>query len=381
MPSEAPRSDHYDVAIVGAGCAGALAAHQLARTGASVLLVDKSRWPRDKVCGGCLNERALHTLRATGLPSLVEKAGGVPIQEFHVGARGTQAHVALPGGMCLSRKALDAALVEAAEEAGAEFRSRTTARLGERCEAEREVVLRTREGERTIRARIVLAADGLGARLLHSESEPFEAPANSRAHIGAGVMLDTAPPDTVPGVIYMACGKRGYVGWVHAEHGRLDMAAAFDPAFVKQQGGLAPAALHVQQEAGFEPIEAARSAPWKGTPALTRGASRLTAHRFFVVGDAAGYVEPFTGEGMAWALAGGHALAPIVAQALQKYDKSLEEAWVRTYRTAITRRQLTCRALAAGLRRPRLTEAAVRLLRAAPALASPVVNRLNLIAP
>jgi 2-polyprenyl-6-methoxyphenol hydroxylase-like FAD-dependent oxidoreductase len=107
----------------------------------------------------------------------------------------------------------------------------------------------------------------------------------------------------------MATGRGGYVGLVRVEDGRLDMAAAFDPVFVKSVGGLGAAAETILREVGWPAPPALAEEPWKGTPALTRRARRLAGHRCFVVGDAAGYVEPFTGEGMAWAVMSAAAVA------------------------------------------------------------------------
>ena len=118
--------------------------------------------------------------------------------------------------------------------------------------------------------------------------------------------------------------------------------------------------------------------PWRGTPPLTRQARQVAAERLFVVGDAAGYVEPFTGEGMAWALASGTAVAPIAARGAQQWRPQLIQQWTVAHRRAVTRRQTVCRAAAAVLRRPWLTRLTVRLLRQAPLLAAPVIGCLNL---
>jgi flavin-dependent dehydrogenase len=125
------------------------------------------------------------------------------------------------------------------------------------------------------------------------------------------------------------------------------------------------------------PVPGLAGLAWRGTPALTRRATRLAGERLFVLGDAAGYVEPFTGEGMAWALAGGLAVAPLAAEAARRWRPSLARAWAATYRRIVVRRQHVCRAAAAVLRRPLLARALVRLLARAPALAIPVLRHLN----
>jgi flavin-dependent dehydrogenase len=92
------------------------------------------------------------------------------------------------------------------------------------------------------------------------------------------------------------------------------------------------------------------------------------------VGDAAGYVEPFTGEGMAWAVASAAALAPIAAR---DWHPGLAREWEAAHRRVLGRRQLGCRVIAKALRFPRLTRLAVRVLSTFPALARPVVAAIN----
>jgi flavin-dependent dehydrogenase len=103
----------------------------------------------------------------------------------------------------------------------------------------------------------------------------------------------------------------------------------------------------------------------------------VAGERWFAVGDAAGYVEPFTGEGMAWAIGSGVAVAPLVEAAARRWDESLTGEWERKYSRGVGRRQWACQAVAAGLRSPTLTRLAVRVLSAVPAMAAPVVRSLN----
>ena len=112
---------------------------------------------------------------------------------------------------------------------------------------------------------------------------------------------------------------------------------------------------------------------WKGTPPLTRRLSSLGEERLFLVGDAAGYVEPFTGEGMGWALWGALALAPLVYDGVRRWDDALVHQWAQVHRRRIRRGQRVCRMVAWGLRRPWMARTAVRVLGAAPALARPLV--------
>ena len=97
-----------------------------------------------------------------------------------------------------------------------------------------------------------------------------------------------------------------------------------------------------------------------------------------VLGDAAGYVEPFTGEGMAWALASAEALAPIALRAIAEWDASIPHTWQRTYDATVTQSQRSCRTVARALRHPSLVGAAVAALSHWPSLARPIVSRVAL---
>ena len=85
----------WDVTIVGAGPAGAFAARELARGGAAVLLIDKASFPRSKVCGACINGRAMSILRRSGLDASVMCRGTVPLRRFRVYAGRRSEDVAL----------------------------------------------------------------------------------------------------------------------------------------------------------------------------------------------------------------------------------------------------------------------------------------------
>jgi flavin-dependent dehydrogenase len=99
--------------------------------------------------------------------------------------------------------------------------------------------------------------------------------------------------------------------------------------------------------------------------------------RWFAIGDAAGYVEPFTGEGMAWAIASAATVAPIALRATDRWDDRLIAEWGRRHARLIRNRQGVCRVAARVLRSPSLTGLAVRALARFPSLSRPVVAALN----
>jgi 2-polyprenyl-6-methoxyphenol hydroxylase-like FAD-dependent oxidoreductase len=191
--------------------------------------------------------------------------------------------------------------------------------------------------------------------------------------MGAATLVEDQTESYPFGTIFMAAGRGGYVGLVRIEDGRLDVAAALDPCFVRQSGGPGPAAARVMAGAGLEAIPALLDARWRGTPPLTRE-RRVEGPGLLVIGDAAGYVEPFTGEGMAWALASAAAAAPVAISVLAG---CATQGWAREHRRLLARRHRCCRGIAAVLRHPWLARAAVGALAAAPAMAGPVLRVLD----
>lgn len=343
----------WDVVVIGAGPAGALASLDLARRGLRVLLVEKRRFPRWKVCGACFNGQAQAALASVGQGHLLESLGGLPLRRLRLGLGGRQTCCALPPGWVLSRSRFDQALVEAAVGAGAVFRPETTAQLGPAGAQTRSVSLRQGRHQEQVRAAVVLVAAGLAHRCL--ENEPTtQTHISPHSRVGAGCVLAGVEHQHhwEEGSIHMAVGRQGYVGLVRVDDGGLNLAAAFDRTLLQETGSAAAAAGRVLAEAGFPALPRLDEADWQSTPALSRRTTPLAGDRFLVLGDAAGYVEPFTGEGMGWALAAAVAATPLVMEGIQTWQPALECRWSRTHRQRIGRRQLLCRSLALALRHP-----------------------------
>ena len=361
-------SETWDAVVVGAGPAGAVTARELARRGRRVLLVDKGTFPRPKVCGCCLNRATLAALEAVGLGDLPARLGAVPLSRVTLAAGGASAELPLPGGVAVSREALDAALVAAAVDAGVTFRPGVAWRAG----GVGPLILSPNQGADAPRSPgpLTVLASGLAG---------CAGPAARSSRIGAGVVVpaELAPDFFARGTVYMATGRGGYVGLVRLEDDRLDAAAALDAAFVRSAGGPGPAAAAILTGTRWPLPPGLADLPWKGTPALTRTPAAVAGPGRFAVGDAAGYVEPFTGEGIAWAVSSAAALAPIAARAAGGWHDSFAREWAAAHRRLVVRRQRLCRWVARGLRSPAATRFAVRALAVAPALSRPVVAALN----
>lgn len=370
----------WDTIVIGAGPAGALAARQLALAGLRALLVERRAFPRFKVCGSCLSPRALRVLEDVGLRQRIDIFGGVPLQAFHVHSRGRSARLSIPGGLAVLRESFDAVLVQAAIEAGAEFLPESVAVVEGQAPAEsrsRRVRITTSgQPSHIATTRIVLAADGLGHPSLVRCGEFCSAVA-ADARIGIGTTLYGSTLPCRSGTIHMTIGRAGYVGMVRVEDGTISIAAALDPQAIRAANNPGSAVVALLREAGCGDVAELQDADWRGTTSLRRQTRPLAASSVFVLGDAAGYVEPFTGEGIAWALSAAVEVAPLVCRAIDGWNPALVQEWTAILRGRIWRRQGICRALAWAVRSPRAVAGALAVLGRFPSLACPVLRRLN----
>lgn len=357
-----------DVVVIGGGPAGAMAALRAARLGESVLLVDKKKFPRPKPCGSCLNGAALAALERAGLGMAPGRLGAQNIASMRLRAGDREAQLALPRMASISRAALDQAIVQEACAAGVCFVDGVRAVVGDPEAGSRRVQI----GPDQVHARCVVLATGLGGGGGPAQkSPPLTWRWNNReSRIGLATMVQADRTGYGPGVIHMACGRGGYVGMVRIEDGKLEVAAAIDPQFVSVAGGAGRAVAQILESCGWEAPRELADAPWMGTPRMGR-VHRVVAHeRLLIAGDAAGYIEPFTGEGIAWALSSGWSAGELAARPWQA-------EWVQVWaeRVAILRRrQRACRIVAGALRRPGLARLIVGLLSARPTIARPIMK-------
>ncbi|WP_397569358.1 FAD-dependent oxidoreductase [Schlesneria sp. T3-172] len=368
----------WDVVVIGAGVAGSVAALQAARLGMQVLLIDKRRFPRRKVCGACLNNLALGVLRQLGLTKVVQGLGGTDINDFsfHVGRQ--VLHVPLPGGIAVSREALDDALVKEAISAGVWFLPEKLAKLGPLVGDCREVTIQQEGTEISVRGRCVIVASGLES-VGPTESSEWKTEVVASSRVGVGCLIDEPEGHFANGTIWMGAGAGGYAGLVRVEGGRLNIAAALDRDFLRQQRSPATAIRAILEQSKMPVPASLMAAEWQGTLQLTRTTRPVASDRVFLIGDAAGYVEPFTGEGMAWGLLTAQQVMPWIQQAVARTDWSPQvgQGWEQEYQTLIAHRQNLCQRFAWFLRSPTLLSTSLFVATVWPGFAKLLVNRLN----
>jgi flavin-dependent dehydrogenase len=362
--------------VIGAGPAGSLAARQLALAGLQTLLVDAKQFPREKVCGGYLNSRAVDSLRQAGLVHLAGDDGASQVAHLEL-IRGHQiTRFRLPPGRVICRATFDAALMDAAKSAGAEVLTGAQATVEPTVQDASRRITVVREGrQESLHARVVICADGLSRTSVRHLPECVASIApNSRVGIGAVVTGDF---DVCPiGQLTMILSRHGYVGISRVREHQYNVAAAVDRRALLRT---TPAKIvaDILTHAGISFPSDLISAHWRGTPPLTSRPKHVAAERVLLIGDSGGYIEPFTGEGMAFALEAAAAIAPLAAEAVQSWAPAIAENWEMLHRQMVRDRQRTCQQLAWILRRPWAAFLTVGICRVWPGIAERLIDRTN----
>jgi flavin-dependent dehydrogenase len=353
-------SQDWDVVVIGAGPAGALSALELAKRGFRVLLVDKSKFPKAKVCGCCLNQDALGSLKRAGLLAKPVFNNAPVLKRLNLYTKFGRASIALPGGLAISRQALDGTIVEAAIEHGCSFLSETTAQVGATLTGGRTVALRYDNIEKSVTSKFVVVGDGISGTSLRGEAD-FTSQVAPSSRIGIGALIPNCLDELRLGEIDMYCGQKGYLGIIIVENGMIDAAAAIDRKAIADANS-ASVVQEIMLSCGATPPSELLSAHWRGTSPLSQKRRTPASDRVFLVGDAAGYTEPFTGQGIAWALRCALLIAPLLERALKNNQSNPEKAWSILYAKEIRSHQRASSLLAKLLRYERVFSLVVAVL-------------------
>ena len=353
---DAPRrkEDRFDVAIVGAGPAGTCAAIALRRMGFSVLVLERDRFPRHKVCGEFLSFEAIGDLEACGAAERVRSAGGEPIERgafFFEGRRSIEFPLPRPA-VGISRYLLDYILAEAASAAGAQVRH---GRRVEHISGDLEGGFRLSvDGkEAGVAARAVLAAWGRWSPLDLAMGRPFAA--RTRGRFFGWSRHDAGSSAHLAGRVHLYFFRGGYCGLSRVEGGMVNFAGVVSEAELRRRGAgweRFLAALVEEQTALREdlaPLSPARAV--LGTPTVFFERHAPAFGGILAIGDAAGIRDPFTGDGQASAIRGGVLAARVLAPFLAgdvgagELERSYREAYAREFGARFTWDALFRRAL------------------------------------
>ncbi|MEU8263508.1 geranylgeranyl reductase family protein [Micromonospora sp. NPDC048999] len=330
--------DEWDVIVVGGGPAGAAAALAARRARARVLLLDRHDFPRDKACGDGITAHALDVLAELGVAGAVDGYAPLPALRLVAPGGGAVARALPRPAYTVPRRVFDARLVAAAVAAGAELRRHTVRRVELRAD---RVVL---DGK--LAARAVVGADGAGSVLRRALGHPV----NPDRHLALAIrgyapalsgppeqlIVTSAPRWPAYAWSFPIGDGRANVGYGEVLRGEpltrahlLDRLAALLP-------GADPATV-TDLRAHHLPLSTHRPAPGRG--------------RVVLAGDALSLINPFTGEGIFYALRSGAlagaAAAGAPAQAAGRYADTLRHrlgthlrhssaaAWLARRRTVV----------------------------------------------
>ena len=335
-----------EVVIVGGGPAGSACALGLLRRGIDVTLVERQSFPRRKVCGEYLNGGAVAALDALGIGSAV-RAVARPLAGIRLVPPQTEA-IELPfptPALACPRETLDHLLLEAARAAGATVvraQAEDLARDGDRVVG---VVVRDAGGERhTLPTRFVVGADGVGSLVARKLKLAVATPGTKRfavgghyrgfgdlgshveMYVGAGAYFAINPLPGDRSNVMVVVRDRALGAWsADVDAGMRGKAAALGRGHRSFSG-------------------ATRIGPRVGVGPLAFDVSAVAAHGCILVGDAAGFLNPFTGQGVYLALRGAADASEAIAEACahrRGEAVALDGYAARRTRDLATRRRLT----------------------------------------
>jgi flavin-dependent dehydrogenase len=353
-----------DALVVGAGPAGAAAAAFLAEAGLRVTILEKAGRPAEKVCGEFLSPGCLPLLRRLGILAALAGAGARPLRGMALQTARGRLQADYPAGadgrpvlaLAVPRTRLDPLLLEAARARGAALLTGFQVQdLLWEGGAVVGVLGRHGDREARLRARLVLGADGrlsvvarrLGGVLRHPWLDKVAlvghfrgvAAAPDRAEIFVGrrryAILNPLAPDTTN--VGLVLDRREFAGAAAARQ-QLEAACGALPGLGARMRGAAPLG------------------PVRCLGPLAHQARRLAAPGALLLGDAAGFLDPFTGEGIHAALRSAELAAGAALPALAACGHPDPQAFAAAWRAEIRPKWRLCLLLQQGVRRPLLAE-------------------------
>lgn len=376
------------VLVIGGGVAGSACAIQLRTHDVDVTLVEKAEFPRPKVCGCCIGGAGIKTLRGLGKLSLpASTSDDTPlfrqimmdaeaVNQWRASLGGHTIEVDLPSGIAISRESLDSTLIDAAKNAGCRVHMSCNARINEVTATKVQVTLQHTSSTEPQEFDLVVLATGL-----NSPGATAILPWKESPHGPFGVSWTAQCDQIAPHVIHMACDHDGYVGLVRLESGQVDVASALRSGSTAAQQGSPMERVHqILERSSFPKLQWSSPSKVMTTPPLRR--TRVSGRgRLLAIGDASGYVEPFTGEGMTWGMQSGIAAANRIGLASMQTDQgslaTIGTQWDLDQQKLLRSKKRTCRVVTNALRSKWARKTIGSTLATFPKLAWPIVKRLS----
>jgi len=380
MTAAANPDREVEVAVVGAGPAGAAVATLLARAGRDVVVIDRSAAPAWRACGVFSSPASVAALRRIGLDArtldaLTRRTPAMRVETLLRTAfrltYGDDGSLAAPA-VGFARPALDAAVLDLAAAAGARIMLGTTVEaveLSDRAGANNRLELRRGTAPSRILARVVVGADGI-------RSSVARAAGVARAtRLGRRVGLTWHVVDPRPGErrdARMVVLRGAYCGLAPVPHGRVNVGLVLhgrDWRSVLAREGAAATALRALQaipRTTDDPTDwaaAERCDPIIGASPLGHRVTRRAGPGWILAGDAGGFLDPFTGEGLHRALVSAE-LGAAAVDAHLRADRSALAAYDRAMRNRFATKDAVSQLVQGFLARPTLFEYAARRLAA-----------------
>ncbi len=368
-------SDSYDVIVAGAGPAGSSAAIDLAAGGLRVLLVEQKKFPRDKLCGEFISPECLNHFARLGVSAGMLAAGGTPLTQTVFYARGGR-NVEVPSNwfdlhqpaLGLSRAEMDHQLLERARAIGVTVLEETQAAILAGDKGVRGVLLKSSTGTTEATALIVIDATGRSSALAQRSGLARKGPPRRASLVAFKAHLRDASP--APGTCEIYFYPGGYGGLSDIEKGLSNLCfivAAEDVRACQADPERAMREIVTKNSRASQSLAHARiEGKWLAVALESFGRRRpVPTTGLLMIGDAAAFIDPFTGSGMLMALEGGALAASVILQNLSdlrhRGSAALEADYTQRYQRQFGSRLRLCSLLRRAAFVPALADVAISL--------------------